>query len=989
MRAPRAAIAFALLVAACGRDAPGVAPVASASATPPPGPASACRPDEARCASDAEPEVCLADGSGWVRRTCEGDSICLAGKCPSLVTPNRREVIDRSRLLATVGEGWLGAWAIAAPLSLRTVQRFQEAKADPFAEGVLGSWKSACSAEPAVRILAGKDERQNPPAYAVLAGYLVSPVKRPVQIKAGASGRLAVWLNGHAVVDVSGPGGTRPLKDEAIGVGELTEGVNLVALIVEQLEEQAPSFTLRLHDLGNRVLDDVLFAPLVPQAQCSAAELLSVTPVVRPVARGFEVDLQPRFFGLVPRPVIASGKLALQAELRREDGKPAQTPSDATSHEPAAADLCARGARVLLPVTPPKRGRYELSISAGGGEVRKIPVAYAGEVHERIVALRELAGSAPRWAAPEGSRDSFVHHVDRLVRALAGNETDHGWLDRTTQSAEALGAALAAGEDPYATKTGYVQRAYRSKIDGQLHPYLVHVPRYHKPDGKPLPLVLAFHGRDRLPEHALRTVVGEAPDDSMPIDWFAKHLPGIGDMGAILAAPFGHGNEGPRGMGEEDALRVLEEMKKAYRIDDRRVSVTGYSLGGTVSFVLPLHYPDLFAASAPLCGYPNLTTYESIRTVRHMPWEDVLVSKRYIVNYAENGLHVPMRIVHGGQDGPHRSQVVADRYRDLGYTHIFDVQDELDHNVWDYAYEDGKMIGWLKARRRPAVPERVRLATADYRYDRAYWVQLHAMRESLKFAQIDATWSEKEQRVTVTTSNVAELGLEIGLLSPQGGATATIDGVELPLPVGERTATFERSEGTWRSLPAPRSRPGFKRHGVAGPLDDVIRHPLWIVYGTQDATQTETNRMVADHLALYDGFSGGRFPVKADMEVAEVDLQDRSVMLIGNPVSNKLTALLAPALPVQFERTALTLRGKRYEGEDVGVSLIQPNPRDADEYVVLHAGVGHRGTLAARHLPMLAPDYLVYDKRITVQRGDLLLDKRTVLDGGFFGDDWK
>ena len=112
-------------------------------------------------------------------------------------------------------------------------------------------------------------------------------------------------------------------------------------------------------------------------------------------------------------------------------------------------------------------------------------------------------------------------------------------------------------------------------------------------------------------------------------------------------------------------------------------------------------------------------------------------------------------------------------------------------------------------------------------------------------------------------------------------------------------------------------------------------------------------------------------------------------MLIGNPASNKITALVASALPVQFERTALTLRGKRYEGEDIGVSLIQPNPRDPDEYVVLHAGIGHRGTLAARHLPMLAPDYLVYDKRITVQRGDLLLDKRTVLDGGFFGDDWK
>ena len=139
--------------------------------------------------------------------------------------------------------------------------------------------------------------------------------------------------------------------------------------------------------------------------------------------------------------------------------------------------------------------------------------------------------------------------VDALSGALAAHDTDGSLLvqieskskgNKTLKLLSAMTYAKAGDpdnaiqrfneavnldrEDPYATKTGYVQRAYRSKIDGQLHPYLVHVPRYHKPDGKPLPLVLAFHGRDRLPEHALRTVVGEAPDDSMPIDWFAKHL---------------------------------------------------------------------------------------------------------------------------------------------------------------------------------------------------------------------------------------------------------------------------------------------------------------------------------------------------------------------------------------------------------------------------------------------------------------------------------
>src|SRR5262249_38185284 len=111
--------------------------------------------------------------------------------------------------------------------------------------------------------------------------------------------------------------------------------------------------------------------------------------------------------------------------------------------------------------------------------------------------------------------------------------------------------------------------------------------------------------------------------------------------------------------------------------------------------------------------------------------------------------------------------------------------------------------------------------------------------------------------------------------------------------------------------------------------------------------------------------------------------------LIGAPRTNKVVRALIDSLPVRFEDDAVVLRGERHVGEDVGVSLIAPNPRDPNEYVVLHAGVGYRGTLLSRHLPQLVPDFLVYDERILGERGELLLGKHVVRAGGFFGDDWK
>src|SRR6185436_1475236 len=110
--------------------------------------------------------------------------------------------------------------------------------------------------------------------------------------------------------------------------------------------------------------------------------------------------------------------------------------------------------------------------------------------------------------------------------------------------------------------------------------------------------------------------------------------------------------------------------------------------------------------------------------------------------------------------------------------------------------------------------------------------------------------------------------------------------------------------------------------------------------------------------------------------VTDAELTGRSLVLIGGPASNKITALIASSLPVQIEAGALVVRCKRHEGEDVGVSFIYPHPRDPNEYVVVHAGTTFRGTLASRHLPQLAPDFLVYDQRMTAMRGELLLGAR-------------
>lgn len=986
-----------VVVAACGRSPRPTPPepVAPAAATSAATDGRACVPSSLRCAGTSTAEQCRGDGSGWESKGCDAATTCLDGRCASLTARGTR--LDAARLYALRGEGWLDAWSVSAPLGAKIVQKIAETPDDPTAGGTNATFRAVCEPEGYVSLMGGPDQRQKPPAWAVLAGWLVSGKEQQLALKAGVAGGLRVWIDGKPVLDVTRPtGGSlgKPFRDEVVVPVTLREGPNLVTAILEQNDDAPPGLWLRLHDEHNRV-PDVALAPWGGE-RCGASDLVLVDPAARPVASGFDIDVAPRILGAFPREVgSVGGRVELNVGGTTLVDRPfGPWPVAELAGGRADAPSSRIPARILRPERPAKLD-IAITVGVAGGEssterrtVRE-QIPWDGEVHDRIARLAsELdATEAASAAVPEASRVSHRATVERLVRALSEGETDVGWLRSRTDDAERTAEALRAGHDPYRGKTGVVYRAYRSRLDGRLQPYVVFVPRSYKPDGKAVPLILGYHGQNRLPEHALRTIVGEAPDDRTSIDFAGKHLPPFADQGAILAAPGGYGNAGPRTIGEDDVLRVIEEVRAAYRIDERRVSLTGYSLGGTVAFVVPLHYPDLFSGAAPLCGYPNLTGYETVRGVPHKPWEDVLLTKRYIVNYAENGLHLPLHIVHGGQDGPARSQVVADRYEALGYKRIFDVQDELDHNVWDYAYEKGRMIEWLKARRRPAVPDHVRLVTGEYRYDHAYWVRLVAMRENNDLASIDASLDRKDEGVHVTTSNVAAFALDFSHFE-HPPKRLVVDGATLEL--GDRKEAFlDRSGGAWALLDRETDRRGKKRPGVAGPLDDVLRHPILVVYGTLRPDELETNRMVAEHFSSFDAFAGARFPIKADTEVGDGELTGRSLVLVGGPASNKVTATLAADLPVRFEPGAVVLRGKRYEGAEVGVSFIAPSPRDPDQYVVVHGGVGWRGTLLSRHLPQLSPDWVVYDAGVAEARGELLLGKRKVLDAGFFADDWK
>jgi predicted peptidase len=74
---------------------------------------------------------------------------------------------------------------------------------------------------------------------------------------------------------------------------------------------------------------------------------------------------------------------------------------------------------------------------------------------------------------------------------------------------------------------------------------------------------------------------------------------GRGQRGAV-APPTGPTPEETAKLSEQDVMNVLDLVRKEYRIDPRRIYLTGHSMGGAGTLFLGSKHADLWAAIAPV-----------------------------------------------------------------------------------------------------------------------------------------------------------------------------------------------------------------------------------------------------------------------------------------------------------------------------------------------------------------------------------------------------
>jgi hypothetical protein len=654
---------------------------------------------------------------------------------------------------------------------------------------------------------------------------------------------------------------------------------------------------------------------------------------------------------------------------------------------------------VALPPIEPWTGTATLDIDIAGRAVTSTFASRPASEQalaraERALASVDSSRDEP-WLVP-GSLDSVRYLTRRLARLVARGDTDaEAQLDEAREL-DQLATALLGHADPYQARRGMMRRAIMTPFDSGPSEFGLYVPpswrgpqQSQSGDDRRYPLVVGLHGLNSYPISLMRALFGLDDEKKEPL-WKDRHSGSLAlpPVDAFVLTPYAHGNTMYRELGEDDVLALVRWATKVFPIDETRITITGPSMGGIGSASLPFHFPNIFAAAEPLCGYHSYLIRSDIMSHPMRPWERLLLEERSNVLWAENGEHLPLFIVHGTRDLPEaNSGVLIERYEALKYS-VKHEHPDAGHNVWGPTYADLKGMKWLLGQKLDPHPSHVRFRTMRTRYGTSAWVTVDELEAEPGWADVDARVKSKGA-IVATTSGVAALSFarDAHVFSAAGPISVTIDGTSIAFEEGEPLALHRATHGTWEKGPAPS---GVRKHGhVGGTLRDVFHEPITFVYAADE--DARINERVARSFADRPGIPTS-YPVLSDAEFIERSeplANERALFLIGR-TNRVLTALEAQtgAFPIHVEAGAVQVGKERIVGKELGAAFIHPNPARPDRYVVVMAGADALGMLRATSLPELLPDFMVWDEGLAPANGQLVLGSAAFRAAGLFRNDW-
>jgi predicted peptidase len=233
-----------------------------------------------------------------------------------------------------------------------------------------------------------------------------------------------------------------------------------------------------------------------------------------------------------------------------------------------------------------------------------------------------------------------------------------------------------------------VEKQFLSRVfttDQGALPYRLLIPQNYDHD-KDYPLVIFYHGAgergsdnhkqlvhgmadfisdDVRSKYACFVVAPQCPEDSQWVEtpWSAD----AHDMPKKPSDPL------------RLSLELVDSLKQEFSIDQRRIYITGLSMGGYAVWDVLQRHPRRFAAAVPICGGGDQALAERIA-------------------------HVPLWAFHGANDqavNPKRTRAMIDALQAAGGKPGYTEYPGVGHNSWEATYANRQLYAWLFSQRLP------------------------------------------------------------------------------------------------------------------------------------------------------------------------------------------------------------------------------------------------------------------------------------------------
>ncbi len=500
----------------------------------------------------------------------------------------------------------------------------------------------------------------------------------------------------------------------------------------------------------------------------------------------------------------------------------------------------------------------------------------------------------------------------------------------TEQDYDRLQELYRASQDTQPVPGAMTTLYYRSKLDGSVQPYAMRLPSGYTSDRK-YPLIIQLHGtnfKEVLSGSRLNYRGMGGPQWIQP------------DLQVIYLHCFGSPTSFYIGMGEEDILAAIDEMKRRFSIDPDRVYLMGHSMGGAGAYRVGLHFPDQFGGIE--AGDPAMWA----RADPGPDWMAPQVAIQYIPKLYPNARNVDVFFKNAGAGIQRQNTEFADGIVAQGGFATTEVFPRMPHSFGDQ-YPFANYVTEVMAHPRRRRPAEVKFYTNNLRYNQAYWVTIDRLTAHDADAQITATYKDDAIRVTAANIDALTLRPTEGPVAKGKPTALLVDGSEVFKGALPDVVHLSKQSGQWQVgewTAAAKS----KRHGLHGPIGDAFNSRFLAVYGEGDRdlaiAELDAIRNPPGPLDIH-----GDFPMKPASKVTREDIGSSNLILFGTPQSNAVLKGMASSLPAGL-----------LHGDSI---FIYPNPQNLSKYVVVWSAkllsAPDPGLNGGWVMPLnLLPDYL-------------------------------